>query len=180
MEINNPDKPGPGPISTGKRLFAAGLFVIGMFGSVILRHISRDGSNNVLLWINAIIFIPIGIVCAVAIVRPYFFPKQETSRTSSVLPRRDGLSWAMLADRWRNNLTISILGIIVLIAAVLSFFCLWLQSRSVAIGELMQKLPPGIGLLIVVAISTVATFIGAALLGPKLVKYVTGRMPMGK
>jgi len=158
-----------------------GLFIVlsaaPFFGIALLRHLVK--SDRVMLIICGIGFGPVLLVGFAAMLRSRLRGGTFLDRRQGQ-PKRNNVPWPMLADQWRQGLMMAMLVVICLATGVLALVCLWLEQKSPAFASLAAYVTPQIGLLIIVAFSTAATFAGAAMLGPKLIRFTTGRMPMGR
>jgi MFS family permease len=169
------DRPKSGG-SPGLRIAAVLMVLAPIPGSVILHHIMRGWSDTAYLFLSAAVIAPLGIICGIALLRSWLFPRKAVI---TIRPRRDLLAWSMLNARWRQSLTTVLLAIIAALALLLWIASLVLRGLYPAFDHWVQRDGSTLGLLFITAIATGTTFLGAALAGRRLVRFTTGRMPMG-
>lgn len=72
------------------------------------------------------------------------------------------------------------MAVITALSMLLYVVSFWLRLHSKAFEWMYEQIPPMLGMPIIVTVSVAATFLGAAMLGARLTKIQTGRMPMSK
>lgn len=162
--------------SPGVRIAAVLLVLVPTLGSVILRHVMRGWSDTAHQFLSVAVLAPVGVIGAIALIRSWLFPHKTVAIAG---PRRDLLAWSMLNARWRQSLTTALLAIIAALALLLWIASLVLRGLYPAFDRWIQRDGSTLGLLFITAIATGTTFLGAALAGRRLVRFTTGRMPMG-
>lgn len=154
------------------RVIAVALVALPTVGIVALRHLPFIWLE--VLW--AVVLGPIVVIVTAAYFKAWLFPK----KASVILaPHRDMLAWKLLNERWRQSLTTGILVTIVVIALLLWIGGIVLRELSPPFNEWAGRNGETLGLLLIVAVSTGVTFLGAASLGRRLIRMTTGRMPLG-
>jgi hypothetical protein len=175
MSDKETDEPGSPPkITTGQRIAVAAAMPISFVAQALLRHLSRGWSPTAVLIIAGFflaLFVILGL-CA----RPYLRKRMTAVQRT---PKRNAFSWAMVKDEWQKSLIVIILVPITLLATGMTVAGLVLEDYVPAFARLVAWLTPAVGLLLIVVFSTAATFLVAALSGPRLIRLITGRMPMG-
>jgi hypothetical protein len=95
-------------------------------------------------------------------------------------PRRRSLvEFRLQTNRWRRSLANGLIAIIAVLALLLWIAGIVLQRLYPVFDRWVQRDGSTLGLLAITAIATGTTFLGAALAGRKLIRFTTGRMPMG-
>jgi hypothetical protein len=154
----------------------AGIAVVAVFfliftpGSILLRHWMRHWSDTANAIALSVIVVPLAMLTLWSWLRE---PSKKKRR------RRGPLSWAILNEQWRQLMLALILVSISVLALALSAAGIWVGLRIPFVAALIVELSPGVGLFLIVVFSTAVTFSIAALSGTRLIKFITGRSPMG-
>lgn len=160
------------------RIMAALMVAAPLFMGAVIRHFVPQA---IILWASALILgIPVFAVIVFAIYRKISPSRAGSSSPAKAQPKRSLYWYANQSERWRQSLSVLMIITIGAISGMLTIGGLILMVVSTSFMAFVTWLTPTISFLVVLTISIVMAFAGAAGLGPRLILLTTGRMPMGK
>lgn len=161
------------------RIVAALILPAFWIAHVVLKHVV--GLPALLTAYAIILSVPLLAVIAFAALR-WISGKSRVGAPDDPRPhsKKDLYWYAAQSERWRQSLTALILIVILSLCLLLVAAGFLLMTLNKGFDSLILWLTPGMGFLIALTLAIALTFAGAALLGRRLIRITTGRMPFAR